>query len=80
MGYSTTTWVLIIGIPIAIAVAVFLFWRSRPPKAEEILYFRCPGCKRRLKYRPRQIGHKGMCSNCKDQFTFPGPSPAGKPY
>jgi len=80
MDFSTTTWILIIGIPVAIGIGLFLFVRSRPAKEEEILYFRCPGCKRRLKYRPRQIGHKGMCSNCKDQFTFPAPSPAGKPY
>jgi hypothetical protein len=80
MDFSTTTWILIIGIPLGVAIGAFLFWRSRPAREEGVLYLRCPGCKRRLRYRPRQIGHKGMCNNCKEQFTFPHPNPAGKPY
>jgi len=80
MDFSTTTWALIVGTPVLVGVALFLFMRSRRPKEVELLYFRCPGCKRRLKYHPRQIGHKGMCANCKEQFIFPIPAPAGRPY
>ena len=78
MDFSTTTWILIIGVPLLLGVGVFLFLRSRAPKVQELLYFRCPGCKRRLKYFPRQVGHKGMCSNCKEQFIFPTTAPAGR--
>jgi len=80
MDFSTTTWILIVGIPVFIGIGAFLFSRRRGPKEEPALYFRCPGCKRRLKYFARQVGHKGMCANCKEQFIFPQVAPAGRSY
>jgi LPXTG-motif cell wall-anchored protein len=77
MDFSTTTWILIIGVPLFLAIGVFLFLRNRAPKEEEIYYLRCPGCKRKLKYLKRQAGHKGACSNCKEQFVFPQPGTKG---
>ena len=71
MDLSTTTWILIIGIPVMLGIGAMLLLRFRKPKAEEFLYLRCPGCKRKLKFSPRQVGHKGMCNNCKEQFIFP---------
>jgi hypothetical protein len=78
MDLSPTTWVIIVVVLAGIGLGVFLFLRNRGPKDEEVLYLRCPGCKRRLKYHPRQIGHKGMCSNCKEQFVFPSAAAAGR--
>jgi hypothetical protein len=34
-------------------------------------HFRCPSCKRRLRYRSAQVGHKGKCSHCASPVTFP---------
>jgi LPXTG-motif cell wall-anchored protein len=71
---TTVIWGLVIGIPVLALVGWLLFFRSRKPKIEPNHYFRCPGCKRKLKYLARQAGHKGMCSTCKEQFIFPVPA------
>jgi LPXTG-motif cell wall-anchored protein len=76
---DATTWTLIVGIPLIIAVGAFLFFRRRTPRQLPIYYFRCPGCKRKLKYFARQAGHKGMCSNCKEPFIFPSDVASGRP-
>lgn len=73
MDFSTTTWVLLVGVPVMGVVGAFLFLRGRQPKEEIFQYMRCPGCKRKLKYHARQAGHKGACSNCKETFVFPIP-------
>jgi hypothetical protein len=71
MDLGTTTWIVTAGIVAGVGGTVFLFLRSRPAKEDYFLFFRCPGCKSRLRYGPRQVGHKGMCSNCKERFLFP---------
>ena len=68
---TQTMWVVIIAIPLMAAAGVFLFVRYRKPKDEPVHYFRCPSCKRKLKYFARQVGHKGMCGSCKERFVFP---------
>ena len=77
LDFSTTTWILIVAIPLFIGIGAFLFFRRRSPKIEPPIYFRCPGCKRKLKYASRQVGHKGMCSSCREQFVFPAPGAPG---
>jgi hypothetical protein len=37
----------------------------------EFYHFRCPRCKRRLRFQPRQVGHQGACSSCRQAVTFP---------
>jgi DNA-directed RNA polymerase subunit RPC12/RpoP len=34
-------------------------------------HFRCPSCKRRLRFQSRQVGHRGKCSHCGNPVTFP---------
>jgi hypothetical protein len=34
-------------------------------------HFRCPKCRRRLRFQSRQVGHKGECSHCGNPVTFP---------
>jgi hypothetical protein len=75
---STTTWVVIVAVVLMAAVGVFLFVRSRKPREVASYYFRCPSCKRKLKYFARQVGHKGMCGSCKEQFVFPVPAGVGR--
>jgi predicted RNA-binding Zn-ribbon protein involved in translation (DUF1610 family) len=76
---GTTEWV-IVGVVIAgvVGLAVsgyrFAMKKARIAKAEEILHFRCPGCKRRLRFRARQAGNKGKCSHCGHDIVFPHPS------
>jgi hypothetical protein len=62
---------IIIGAVVAVFVWYIWFTRSRAPKEEEIYHFRCPGCLRKLRYMKRQVGHKGLCSYCKQSITFP---------
>jgi cbb3-type cytochrome oxidase cytochrome c subunit len=66
------TVVLAIVVVIAgLAVGVFMFIRSRRTVEEAFSHFRCPKCRRRLRYVSRQVGHKGQCSHCHTQLVFP---------
>jgi hypothetical protein len=73
-----TIWLVVAGVVVAVVVGAFLLvkkMRSRP-KVEEYLHFRCPGCKRRIRFRGRQAGHVGQCSHCGNKLTFPHASQA----
>jgi hypothetical protein len=69
------TVVMIVGAIVVVAVVggyLFLHWRWRQgAKGDVIYHFRCPGCKRRLRYNARQTGHKGQCSHCGKSVVFP---------
>ena len=54
-----------------LAVGVTLYLRGRPKQEEVFSHFRCPKCRRRLRYNERQVGHKGKCSNCGNEVIFP---------
>ena len=62
---------LALGAALAAAVGVWMYLRMRTPTEEPFYHFRCPGCKRRLRYRARQAGHAGECSNCGRGIIFP---------
>jgi hypothetical protein len=64
-------WILGAGAVLLVALGGYWYKRSRPAKEEPVYYYVCPGCKRKLKYRSRQMGHSGMCPRCKRPFTFP---------
>jgi len=69
---STTTSVLVVlGAALALAAAAWASRRLRAPRAELFRHFRCPGCRRRLRYRARQVGHAGQCSRCGGRIVFP---------
>jgi len=44
---------------------------KRKAAADAFYHMRCDGCQRRLRYRARQVGHKGKCSHCGREITFP---------
>jgi hypothetical protein len=69
-------YLLWLGLPAFIAAAgAIVYIKLYKPKAkEDPIYFRCPGCTRKIRYYKRQVGHRGMCSNCKALWTFPVPS------
>jgi hypothetical protein len=67
----------------AVLIAVFLglagthavlFFRSRRREVEQeepLCYFKCPGCKRKLRYPARQAGNLGRCPTCRKPVRFP---------
>jgi hypothetical protein len=69
-----TTLFVLAGIALALgggAFALVLVKRRRRATAAEVHHFRCPGCRRRLRFLARQVGHKGECSHCGQDVTFP---------
>jgi hypothetical protein len=65
------TIIVIIGVVLIAAAVVYLVVRSRRPKEEPYHHFNCPNCRRRLRYRERQVGHPGQCPQCKSPLVFP---------
>jgi hypothetical protein len=49
----------------------YLFVRLRGPKEEPDYHFQCPKCRRRLRYKAKQVGRKGQCPQCGETLTFP---------
>lgn len=68
-----TTVVVVIGSVAAALVAgvVLFFVRMRNKEDDSFYHFRCPKCKRRLRYLSKQVGRKGKCSNCAGEVVFP---------
>ena len=78
MGNDDFTIWLIVGVVVfLVAAGGFFFIRLRRSGPEVVYHFRCPGCKRKLRYHARQVGHRGMCSHCKETLTFPAVTRAG---
>jgi uncharacterized paraquat-inducible protein A len=69
---STTLWIVVIaGVPL-VGLGAYLFWRSQQPRQEQAFeHFKCPHCKQRLRYLPKQAGNQGQCPRCKRSITFP---------
>jgi hypothetical protein len=68
---TTTLVIVIVAVVLVLAVGAILFLRSRTQPDEGFSHFRCPKCRRRLRYQSRQVGHKGKCSNCGGDVLFP---------
>jgi hypothetical protein len=75
---GTTEITIIVVALVAVGGGIFWWSRTREAGEEETYHFRCPGCRRRLRYREKQVGHKGMCSNCGQELIFPPLSKALK--
>jgi hypothetical protein len=63
--------ILIVLVLVLAAANIYAYWRMRPQTPETLYRFKCPKCNQRLRYRPRQVGHPGMCPRCKEKWTFP---------
>lgn len=68
---DTWTLIYIFLALVVVGVVAYLVLHLRKPKEEPFFHFRCPGCKRRIRYRERQVGHTGVCSHCGQSLTFP---------
>jgi hypothetical protein len=64
---------IVVGVMVLLALAGVCIWwiKHRGPTEEPVFHFRCPSCLRRLRYKAKQVGHKGQCSHCKAILTFP---------
>ena len=71
-------WAIVAGAVVVVGVGAFLVVKimRSGPKVEEYLHFRCPGCKRRIRFRARQSGNPGQCSHCGSKLIFPPASQA----
>ncbi len=68
---DTTVVIGLLGVGAAVGFGVFVYLRGRPKREEAYSHFRCPKCRRRLRYLTRQVGNKGKCSNCGNDVIFP---------
>jgi DNA-directed RNA polymerase subunit RPC12/RpoP len=76
---DATTLVLLTGVAAVLAGGGLAYWlvrrSARRQEAAAVFYhFRCPNCKRRLRFQSRQVGRKGACSHCGHPVTFPAVS------
>jgi hypothetical protein len=72
---TTTSVLVVLGAALAVAAVAWVYLR-RVPGEEPFHHFRCPGCRRRLRYQARQAGHAGQCSSCGRKIVFPPVSEA----
>ena len=71
---ETTTLVILAAALTAFALGGGYLLRRRKGHlraAAAYLHFRCPGCRRRLRFLARQAGHSGECSHCGRGLVFP---------
>jgi len=72
---DTSTLVAVAVMVLALAGGVYYLlarWRRQQrTQGEAFLHFRCRRCRRRLRFRAPQAGHKGKCSHCGQDVTFP---------
>jgi rRNA maturation endonuclease Nob1 len=70
------TILLIVLASVAVLVGGFLLVRRlmRRGQDQAFYHFRCPGCRRRLRFQAQQAGHKGRCSRCGRDLAFPAVS------
>lgn len=55
-------------------VVLFVQRLRRRAKNEVAFRVQCPQCRRKLRYRTRQIGRSGMCPRCRHKLVFPPPA------
>jgi hypothetical protein len=71
VAVGVTIGLVVAGLLGAAIVGVYLYRRGRARSEEPFYHFRCPGCRRRLRFRGSQSGHSGQCSHCGKSLTFP---------
>jgi len=68
---SIWIWLVLLAGVVALAFGVYRFVQARTPKDEPYFRFLCPGCGRKLHYRARKAGQRGICPRCKQQCDYP---------
>jgi hypothetical protein len=71
MTDPTVLTVVLLALAGVVGVGVWVFLRARGSAEEVYSHFRCPGCKRRIRYKGKQVGNRGECSNCGKAIVFP---------
>jgi DNA-directed RNA polymerase subunit RPC12/RpoP len=81
-SYQTRKGLTALGITSGLIVfmsSILLFnkyYRLGSPRAYAYMHFRCPYCKRKLRYRSNQIGHAALCPGCQFRLRFPSATKA----
>jgi DNA-directed RNA polymerase subunit RPC12/RpoP len=76
-SYQTRKGLTALGITLSLIIfmsSILLFnkyVRLAPREANSYHHFRCPYCKRKLRYRSNQIGHGAICPGCQFRLKFP---------
>ncbi len=72
-GKMTTLWIAVGVVVMMGASYLFLRWRAGQGGGQDdtVYHFKCPSCKRRLRFYGRQVGHKGICPHCRHAVVFP---------
>jgi hypothetical protein len=72
-GETTLVLLAVAALVLAGGVAYWVVRRGglRRDAAATFHHFRCPNCRRRLRFQSRQVGHTGQCSHCRSPVTFP---------
>jgi DNA-directed RNA polymerase subunit RPC12/RpoP len=72
---NLVAWLLILAVAgMSVAHIVLFVRRLRRRQKGDLAYrVKCPQCRRKLRYRTRQIGRSGMCPRCKQRILFPPP-------
>jgi hypothetical protein len=63
---------LVLGVALLGGVVGGYLFLHRPQNNDPEFYnFRCTGCKKKLRYQAKQVGHQGRCPACRKPITFP---------
>ena len=64
---------IVLGAVAGLITVILLAVRFWPKKKidDPSHVFNCTGCKRKLRYRTSQVGHKGKCPQCGKALVFP---------
>jgi hypothetical protein len=74
-----TNWLIVaaaFGIPISLAIGVYVLGRSGQPlvvsEAEETYHFKCPGCGHSMSSKSYRRGSTAVCPVCSELFVVTG--------
>jgi len=70
--------ICVICLCILMAVTHYVIKNYRIKRPEPDFSFKCFYCRRKLRYKLRQVGRTGLCPGCQMRFKFPHPSEVAK--
>lgn len=62
--------VLVVSSAVVLAGGYY-YLRTRPPREETQLFFRCPKCRQKLRYSAQRAGKLAACPRCREYTELP---------
>jgi hypothetical protein len=59
------------GLAAAVAVAGYLYWRSRAQPPARVYHFRCTHCGQKMRFGAASQGRRVLCPQCLGPCTLP---------